>query len=66
MNTLTAQRMPVMFAVSGGDSIPGFPGPLAVPSEAAGIVVISARRLAGMPRRAAATLGAHIMSPAWR
>jgi len=66
VTTLIARRMPVLFAVSGGDSIPGLRGALAVPSEAAGIVVISARGLGGMPRRAAATLGAHLMSPSWR
>ncbi|MFL6247346.1 MAG: nucleoside diphosphate kinase regulator [Thermoanaerobaculia bacterium] len=46
--------MPVIFAASGAQALPGM---------AAGIVVLTARRFDR--RHVAATLGAHIMSPTW-
>lgn len=63
MSTLITTRMPVMFAVSGDQAIPGFMGPLGVPRDASGIIVIAARSLerAGV----AAMLGPHVMSPAY-
>lgn len=63
MSTLIATRMPVMFALSGDQAIPGLMGSLSVPREAAGILVVTARRF---PRlRAAAMFGPHVMSPAY-
>lgn len=61
VSTLAAGRMPVIFAVSGTQSIPSMLGRVGVPREATGIVVVAARRFER--RGAAAMLGAHIMSP---
>ena len=61
MNTLPTKTMPLMFAVSGDQAIPGLWGPLAITREAAGIVVLTVRRLERS--KAMVVLGAHVMSP---
>jgi regulator of nucleoside diphosphate kinase len=53
--------MPLMFAVSADQAIPGVWGPLAITRDAAGIVVITVRRLERV--EAMVVLGAHVMSP---
>jgi regulator of nucleoside diphosphate kinase len=53
--------MPLMFAVSGDQAIPGLWGSLAIPRDAAGIVVITVRRLER--KEAMVVLGTHVMSP---
>jgi regulator of nucleoside diphosphate kinase len=61
VNPLLTKTMPLMFAVSGDQAIPGLRGPLAIPREAAGIVVLTVRRLErtdGM-----VVMGTHVMSP---
>lgn len=55
--------MPMMFAASGAQAIPGIWGPLAIPRETAGIVVITARRL--QRSDAPAVLGPHVLSPSY-
>ena len=68
MTTLTltraTTRMPVMFAVSGANTIPGLAGPLSVARDAEGIVVITTRRFDRA--HTAAIVGAHVMSPSFR
>jgi regulator of nucleoside diphosphate kinase len=61
VNTLMTKTMPLMFAVSGDQAIPGLWGSLAIPRDAAGIVVITVRRL--KRKEAMVVLGAHVMSP---
>lgn len=63
MNTLKAERAPLMFAISGDEAIPGLQGRVDFARDAAGIVIVAARRF---DRACTATLGAHIMSPGWR
>ena len=53
----------MMFAVSGAYAFPGVHGRFNISGEAAGIVVLAARRFDR--RDVAATLGAHIVSPVW-
>ena len=61
MNTLLVRKMPLMFAVSGDQTIPGIRGPLAITRDATGIVVITVRRLE--KREGMVVLGTHVMSP---
>lgn len=62
MSALATRRMPVMFALSGAQAIPGIHGPLGIAGEASGVVVLAARRF---ERPGTASLGAHVMSPVW-
>jgi regulator of nucleoside diphosphate kinase len=57
------RKMPVMFTASAMQAISPLDGPLSIPHEAEGIVVITARRFdrAGT----AAVLGSHVMSPSY-
>lgn len=61
VNTLLTKTMPLMFAVSGDQTIPGLRGPIAIPRDAAGIVVITVGRLERTD--AMVLLGTHVMSP---
>jgi regulator of nucleoside diphosphate kinase len=61
VNTLVTKTMPLMFAVSGDQAIPGLWGSLAIPRDAAGIVVITVRRIER--KEAMVVLGTHVMSP---
>jgi regulator of nucleoside diphosphate kinase len=60
VTTLLTKTMPLMFAVSGDQAIPGLWGQLAIPRDAAGIVVITVRHL---ERTGTVVLGTHVMSP---
>lgn len=52
-----------MFSVSGAHAIPGIHGSFSIDNDAAGVVIVAARRL-DRPG-VVAMLGTHIMSPAW-
>ena len=59
--TMTARRMPIVFAASGGPEIPGVWADSHLTGEAEAIVVIAPRQFGD--RGTSATLGTHVLSP---